>query len=55
METNKGSIEHVEEAVASSSSRRLSTLDNKKGDRALALIGDERISLTDEEVSRAST
>lgn len=48
MNANKSGIERVEETHASSS--RLSTPD-KKGDRALALIGDERISLTDEDVS----
>lgn len=50
MAANKdGGVEQVEEAYASSS-RKMSTLDTK-GDRALALIGDERVSLTDEDVS----
>lgn len=53
MDSNKGVIEQVEEAH-SGSSRRLSALSSAKahprGDRALALIGNERITLTDEDV-----
>lgn len=50
MGTDKTDIEQVEEADVHSS-RKLS-MANAKGDRALALIGDEHISLTDEDVSR---
>lgn len=46
MGANEGAVEHVED-----DSRKLS-MANAKGDRALALIGDERVHLTDEDVSR---
>lgn len=51
MEANKSDIEQVEDSDAP----RSHSIDATKGDRALALIGDERVSLTDEDVSSLLT
>lgn len=50
MNATKDGVEQVEEAYPPSS--RKTSISKTKGDRALALIGDERISLTDEDVSQ---